>query len=156
MTSPLARSPSAHPPRPFAMLAVAVACVASAMLLFELIVTRIFSVLFFYHLSVFAISLVMAGLVLGGIWAARWSVPGEAPARVLGAPRPSRLGVFSGDAPVDGCHQLLARPAGKPWALAAACDRLRSRVLAGARSGRGVPGGGVCPGRVLDRRVVRV
>jgi hypothetical protein len=71
---------TAHPPRPIATLAVAVACVASAMLLFELVVTRIFSVLFFYHFSFFAISLVMSGLVLGGIWAARWDVPGEAPA----------------------------------------------------------------------------
>ena len=62
---------SSSPPR---RLAVAVACVASAMLLFELMITRIFSVLFFYHFSFFAISLVMSGLVLGGIRAARWSV----------------------------------------------------------------------------------
>jgi hypothetical protein len=58
-------------------LPAAVACVASAMLLFELVVTRIFSVLFFYHFSFFAISLVMSGLVLGGILAARWNVPAE-------------------------------------------------------------------------------
>src|SRR6266567_3310548 len=44
------------------------------MLLFELAVTRLFSVLFFYHFSFFAISLVMSGLVIGGIWSARWSV----------------------------------------------------------------------------------
>jgi hypothetical protein len=62
---------STSPPR---RLAVAVACVASAMLLFELMITRIFSVLFFYHFSFFAISLVMSGLVLGGIWASRWDV----------------------------------------------------------------------------------
>src|SRR3954465_7041933 len=63
---------SSPPPR----LALAVGCVASAMLLFELVVTRIFSVLFFYHFSFFAISLVMSGLVLGGIWASRWDVSG--------------------------------------------------------------------------------
>lgn len=56
------------PPR---RLAVAVACVASAMLLVEIIVTRLFSVLFFYHFSFFAVSLVMSGLVIGGILAAR-------------------------------------------------------------------------------------
>ena len=55
-------------------LAFGVACVAAAMLLFELAVTRLFSVLFFYHFSFFAISLVMSGLVIGGIWSARWSV----------------------------------------------------------------------------------
>ena len=54
-------------------LAFGVACVAAAMLLFELAVTRLFSVLFFYHFSFFAISLVMSGLVIGGIWSARWS-----------------------------------------------------------------------------------
>ena len=52
-------------------LAVAVACVASAMLLVEIIVTRLFSVLFYYHFSFFAVSLVMSGLVIGGILAAR-------------------------------------------------------------------------------------
>ena len=46
------------PPR---ALAFGVACVAGAMLLFELAVTRLFSVLFFYHFSFFAISLVMSG-----------------------------------------------------------------------------------------------
>jgi hypothetical protein len=59
------------PPRE---LAFGVACVAAAMLLFELAVTRLFSVLFFYHFSFFAISLVMSGLVIGGIWSARWNV----------------------------------------------------------------------------------
>ncbi len=44
------------------------------MLLFELAVTRLFSVLYFYHFSFFAISLVMSGLVIGGIWSARWNV----------------------------------------------------------------------------------
>src|SRR2546430_3763754 len=63
--------PSSAPPR---ALAFGVACVAGAMLLFELAVTRLFSVLFFYHFSFFAISLVMSGLVIGGIWSARWSV----------------------------------------------------------------------------------
>jgi hypothetical protein len=61
----------AAPPR---ALALGVACVAGAMLLFELAITRLFSVLFFYHFSFFAISLVMSGLVIGGIWAARWNV----------------------------------------------------------------------------------
>src|SRR3954465_8998306 len=60
---------SSPPPR----LALAVGCVASAMLLFELVVTRLFSVLFFYHFSFFAISLVMSGLVLGGIFVSRWN-----------------------------------------------------------------------------------
>ncbi len=50
---------------------MAVACIASAMLLLEIVVTRLFSVLFFYHFSFFAISLVMSGLVIGGIVAAR-------------------------------------------------------------------------------------
>lgn len=56
---------------PPARLAVAVAFVAGAMLMLEIVVTRLFSVLFFNHFSFFAVSLVMAGLVLGGIWAAR-------------------------------------------------------------------------------------
>ena len=43
------------------------------MLLFEVVVTRLFSVLFFYHFSFFAISLVMSGLVVGGILASRWN-----------------------------------------------------------------------------------
>src|SRR5437763_1768651 len=63
--------PSSAPPR---ALAFGVACVAGAMLLFELAVTRLFSVLFFYHFSFFAISLVMSGLVIGGIASARWNV----------------------------------------------------------------------------------
>jgi hypothetical protein len=42
------------------------------MLLFEVVITRVFSVLFFYHFSFFAISLVMSGLVIGGILASRW------------------------------------------------------------------------------------
>jgi hypothetical protein len=46
------------------------------MLLFEVVVTRLFSVLFFYHFSFFAISLVMSGLVIGGLLAARWDAPG--------------------------------------------------------------------------------
>jgi hypothetical protein len=71
---------TSQPPWLTARLAVAVGCVASAMLLFELVVTRIFSVLFFYHFSFFAIWLVMSGLVLGGIWAARWGLRGEASA----------------------------------------------------------------------------
>ena len=43
------------------------------MLLFEVVVTRLFSVLFFYHFSFFAISLVMSGLVVGGIVVSRWN-----------------------------------------------------------------------------------
>lgn len=56
-------------------MALAVGCVAAAMLLFEIIVTRLFSVLFFYHFSFFAVSLVMSGLVFGGLLAARWNAP---------------------------------------------------------------------------------
>ncbi len=62
------------PSRPPQRLSFAVACVASAMLLVELMTTRIFSVLFLHHFSFFAISLVMSGLVVGGILAARWNV----------------------------------------------------------------------------------
>src|SRR5437773_6857695 len=62
--------PPSAPPR---ALAFGVACVAGAMLLSELAVTRLFSVLFFYHFSFFAISLVMSGLVVGGILASRWN-----------------------------------------------------------------------------------
>jgi len=54
----------------------AVACVAAAMLLLEVVVTRLFSVMFFYHFSFFAISLVMSGLVIGGILVSRWNVAG--------------------------------------------------------------------------------
>jgi hypothetical protein len=50
--------------------------VAAAMLLFEVVVTRLFSVLFFYHFSFFAITLVMSGLVVGGIFASRWNAAG--------------------------------------------------------------------------------
>jgi len=46
------------------------------MLLFEVVVTRLFSVLFFYHFSFFAISLVMSGLVVGGIVVSRWNARG--------------------------------------------------------------------------------
>jgi spermidine synthase len=46
------------------------------MLLFEVVVTRLFSVLFFYHFSFFAISLVMSGLVVGGILVSRWNAGG--------------------------------------------------------------------------------
>src|SRR5438876_8445343 len=63
-----------HPSRG---LIASVACVAGAMLLFEVVVTRLFSVLFFYHFSFFAISLVMSGLVIGGILASRWNVRAE-------------------------------------------------------------------------------
>src|SRR6185295_10262465 len=43
------------------------------MLLFEVVITRLFSVLFFYHFSFFAISLVMSGLVVGGLLVSRWN-----------------------------------------------------------------------------------
>jgi hypothetical protein len=46
------------------------------MLLFEVVITRVFSILFFYHFSFFAITLVMSGLVIGGILAARSSAEG--------------------------------------------------------------------------------
>ncbi|HVU01462.1 MAG TPA: hypothetical protein VHE30_06905 [Polyangiaceae bacterium] len=58
--------------RPPVALRVAVACVAAAMLLTEIVVTRLFSVLFFYHFSFFAVTLVMSGLVVGGLLAGRW------------------------------------------------------------------------------------
>lgn len=61
-------------------LPFAVAAIAGAMLLVELMVTRIFSVLFFYHFSFFAVSLVMAGLAIGGIAVSRWPVAALAPA----------------------------------------------------------------------------
>src|SRR6187401_1201505 len=57
-------------------LAGSVAFVAAAMLLFEVVVTRLFSVLFYHHFSFFAISLVMSGLVIGGILASRWDAAG--------------------------------------------------------------------------------
>ena len=55
-------------------LAAAVAFLTAAMLLVELIATRLFSVLFFYHYSFFAISLVMSGLAFGGLLASRWDL----------------------------------------------------------------------------------
>src|SRR6266496_4263182 len=67
-----------HASRPAGTLVGAVACVAAAMLLFEVVVTRLFSVLFFYHFSFFAISLVMSGLVVGGILVSRWNAAGLA------------------------------------------------------------------------------
>jgi spermidine synthase len=65
--------PTSRPPR---ALVAAVACVAAALLLFEVVVTRLFSVLFYHHFSFFAISLVMSGLVIGGILAAQWDAAG--------------------------------------------------------------------------------
>jgi hypothetical protein len=50
--------------------------VAAAMLLVELVTTRLFSVLFYYHFSFFAVSLVMSGLALGGLLVSRWNVRG--------------------------------------------------------------------------------
>ncbi|MBI1785470.1 hypothetical protein HYR69_10035 [Candidatus Sumerlaeota bacterium] len=55
-------------------LAGAVGLIAAAMLLVEILITRVFSVLFFYHYSSFAISLVMSGLTFGGLIAARWNI----------------------------------------------------------------------------------
>ena len=55
-------------------LLVSVAFPTAAMLLVELIVTRLFSVLFFYHYSFFAVSLVMSGLTFGGLIASRWNM----------------------------------------------------------------------------------
>lgn len=54
-------------------LVAAVALVALATLMVEILVTRLSSVLFFYHFSFFSISLVMSGLVLGGLLSARWN-----------------------------------------------------------------------------------
>lgn len=62
-------------------LLFAVACIAAAMLLTELMLTRIYSVLFFYHGSFFAVSLVMSGLALGGVAAWRWNARDEDVAR---------------------------------------------------------------------------
>jgi hypothetical protein len=62
--------------RPPRSLAASVAFVAAGMLLFEVVVTRLFSVLFYHHFSFFAISLVMSGLVIGGILASRWNAAG--------------------------------------------------------------------------------
>ncbi|MFQ5526489.1 MAG: hypothetical protein ACE5GX_09540 [Thermoanaerobaculia bacterium] len=67
MTSP----PSKTPP---ATLTLAVAVIASAMLLVEVMVTRLFSVAFFHHYSFFAVSLIMTGLALGGVAVSRWNV----------------------------------------------------------------------------------
>jgi MFS family permease len=58
-------------------LLLSVALLTGALLLLELIVTRLFSVLFFYHYSFFAVSLVMSGLSLGGLIAARWNTRSE-------------------------------------------------------------------------------
>ncbi len=60
----------------FSRLATTVGLVAAAMLVIEVVITRIFSVLFYYHYSFFAVSLVMSGLAIGGLWAARWNAPG--------------------------------------------------------------------------------
>src|SRR5262245_28977647 len=46
------------------------------MLLFEVVVTRLFSVLFFYHFSFFSISLVSSGLVVAGLLVSRWNARG--------------------------------------------------------------------------------
>jgi MFS family permease len=65
---------ASQPPR---ALLLSVALLTGALLLVELIVTRLFSVLFFYHYSFFAVSLVMSGLSLGGLIAARWNTRSE-------------------------------------------------------------------------------
>ncbi len=59
---------------PSRKLTAAVALIASAMLIIELVITRLFSVLFYYHYSFFAVSLVMSGISLGAILASRWKV----------------------------------------------------------------------------------
>lgn len=61
------------------------------MLLFEIAITRLFSILFYHHFSFFAISLVMSGLVIGGLVAARWDAAGLPDATFA-----TRLGVLSG------------------------------------------------------------
>jgi hypothetical protein len=61
------RSDSGPPRR----LMLAVALIASATLIEEILVTRLSSVLFYYHFSFFSIALVMSGLVIGGLIAAR-------------------------------------------------------------------------------------
>ncbi len=58
-------------------LTLAVALLAGAMLLVEVIATRLFSVVFFHHYSFFAVSLIMTGLALGGILVSRWNVAGS-------------------------------------------------------------------------------
>lgn len=61
------------------------------MLLFEVVVTRLFSVLFYHHFSFFAISLVMSGMVIGGVIASRWDA-----ARLSDKSFATRLAVLSG------------------------------------------------------------
>lgn len=77
-------------PSPPRRLALSVACVAASMLLFEVVITRLFSVLFFYHFSFFAVTLAMSGFVIGGILAARWN-----PARLSDHEFTHRLGLLS-------------------------------------------------------------
>jgi len=60
--------------RPPKNLAISIACAAGALLILEIVLSRIFSVLFFYHYSFFAVGLVMSGLTLGGLWAGRWRI----------------------------------------------------------------------------------
>lgn len=66
----MSQTPNAPPAR----LCLAVALVAGAMLLLEVMLTRLFSVAFFHHYSFFAVSLIMTGLALGGIAVSRWNV----------------------------------------------------------------------------------
>jgi spermidine synthase len=54
--------------------AIAVGLIAAAMLMLELLLTRLYSVLFGYHYSFFAVSLVMTGLALGGLLVSRWRI----------------------------------------------------------------------------------
>ena len=75
-------------------LALSVALLTAAMLLVELIVTRLFSVLFFYHYSFFAVSLVMSGLTFGGLIASRWNMR-AAPEEVFNQRLASLASLFS-------------------------------------------------------------
>ncbi|MCC6744813.1 MAG: hypothetical protein IT175_13225 [Acidobacteria bacterium] len=82
---------TALPTPPPLRLSIAVGGIASAMLLVEIVVTRLFSVLFYYHFSFFAVSLVMSGLVIGGLLAARIDVREEPETAFFG--RLARLGI---------------------------------------------------------------
>jgi hypothetical protein len=97
-------------PRP---LTAAVALVAAAVLITELVLTRVFSVLFFYHYSFFAVSLVMSGLSLGGLAASRMDVRGGDLERLNG--RLSLLALLCGASVLAGLGWLVLNPALAPF-----------------------------------------
>lgn len=64
------RVTSLLPAKASATVYLTVGILAGAMLLVELLVTRLFSALLFYHYSFFAVSIVMTGLTVGGLLSA--------------------------------------------------------------------------------------